>query len=147
MLLTLLPAVGVPGSRPPSDQALCDAASIGDLRRLRELLALGVDPDSADEDGTTALMNAAFAAQAEAVRILLEAGADIDAVDASGMTALMNAIIAAGEMDLDGAVPVFREVIEQLLGAGADSDLEDDDGCTALDHARAYELEEITRIL
>ncbi len=129
------------------DQVLCDAASIGDLRRIAALLADGVSPDSADEDGSTALMSAAFAAQTKAVRALLAAGADPDLEDTSGMTALMNAVIAAGEMDLEAAVPVYREIIELLLAAGADPGLQDRDGCTALEHAESYGLRDLVDLL
>jgi len=129
------------------DPALCDAASVGDRRSLQRLLANGVSPDSADEDGTTALMAAAFAGQGEVVRDLLMAGADPDAQDVSGMTALMNAIIANAEIELGEAHPVFAEIIEQLLAAGADTDLEDEDGATAADLAESSDLHELVDLL
>ena len=37
------------------DPSLCDAASVGDRPKLERLLTGGVDPNSADEDGLTAL--------------------------------------------------------------------------------------------
>lgn len=123
-----------------SDPALCDAAADGDLRRVKRMLLEGVDPDSADEDGTTALMASAFAAQTAIVRFLLDAGADPNTQDVSGLSPLMNAVIASGEMDLDGADRLFAEIVEILLDAGADPDLEDQDGLTARDHAEAYDL-------
>jgi ankyrin repeat protein len=129
------------------DQALCDAASIGDVPWINRLLADGVSPDSADEDGATALMSAAFAAQAKAVATLLHAGADPDLQDSSGLTALMNAVISAGEMDLEGATAVFERIVSLLLDAGADPDLRDEDGCTALDHARSYGQTELVVLL
>jgi ankyrin repeat protein len=129
------------------DQALCDAASIGELRRVKRLLEGGVNPDSADEDGTTALMAATFAGQARVVRVLLDAGADPDIQDISGMTAMMNAVIANGEMDIGGAHPIFVEIIELLIAAGADVQLEDQDGMTAAAHADACDLGELAGML
>lgn len=128
------------------DPLLCEAASVGDRKRLKSLLTSGVSPESADEDGTTALMAASFAGQANVVRDLLAVGADPDAQDVSGMTALMNAVIANGEIDL-GAHPVFYEIIELLLAAGADRDLEDQDGATAADYARSSDLHELVELL
>jgi ankyrin repeat protein len=130
-----------------ADASLCDAASVGDRRRLRKLLAEGVDPNSADEDGTTALMAAASAGQADAVRSLLEGGADPDIQDVSGMTALMNAVIANGELDLGETHPIFLEIVELLLDHDTDPELEDEDGVTAAEHARSYDADDLSELL
>ena len=130
-----------------ADPAICDAASVGDMRTVRRLLAEGVDPDTSDEDGVTALMASAFAAQPGVVRALLQAGADPDAQDASGLTALMNAVIANGEMDQRLSHPIFVEIVVELLAAGADPALADADGCTAADHAREGNLADLARLL
>ena len=130
-----------------ADPSLCDAASVGDRRQLTKLLAEGVDPNSADEDGTTALMAAAFAGQADALRNLLEAGADPDTQDVSGLTALMNAVIANGELELGEAHPIFLEIVQLLLDHGADPLLEDQDGQTAADHARSYHSDNLSELL
>ncbi len=122
------------------DAALCDAASIGDLRAIKRLLADGVSEDSADEDGMTALMAASFCGQVKAVQALLDAGADPDTQDVSGTTALMNAVLASGEMDQGETHPIFFEIVELLLDADADVEIEDEDGLTARDHALAYSL-------
>jgi ankyrin repeat protein len=130
-----------------ADPSLCDAASVGDRHQLEKLLAKGVDPSSADEDGTTALMAAAFAGQVGAVRNLLEAGADPDIQDVSGMTALMNAVIANGELELGEAHPIFLEIVQLLLDHGADRHLEDQYGLTAADHARSYDADDLSELL
>lgn len=129
------------------DPQLCDAASVGDVRRVKKLLAAGASPESADRDGITALMAAAFAGQADVVRTLLAAGADPDAQDVSGMTALMNAVVGNAEMELGEAHPVFTEIVELLLAAGADRELEDEDGCTAAEYARSSDLHELAELL
>ncbi len=147
LTLALVAAMQVSRRRRRVDPALCDAASAGDLARVRRLLADGVSEDSADEDATTALMAAAYAGEAEVVHLLLDAGADPNLQDESGLTALMNAVIGDGEMDLEGANPVFQRILEMLLEAGADPSLEDENESTAADYADSYGLEEIGRLL
>lgn len=129
------------------DTALCGAAAGGDLPQVEKLLAKGVSPDSVDEEGATALMSAVLAAEVEVVRQLLAAGADPDIQDEAGRTALMHAVIADGDMDLDGAHPLFLEIVEQLLAAGADLELEDEDGATVFKHAQDYDLDEVVALL
>ncbi len=130
-----------------NDPSLCDAASVGDRRQLAKLLANGVDPNSADEEGTTALMAAVFAGQVDAARHLLEAGADPDAQDVSGMTALMNAVIASSELELGSTPAIFLEIVQLLLDHGADTNLEDEDGSTALDHAESLDLVDLVELI
>ncbi len=147
VLLPILAMVQPAGRRKRIDPALCDAAASGDLARLRSLLAEGVSENSADEDGTTALMAAAFAGERRTVRLLLDHGADPNLQDDSGLTALMNAVIGDGEMDLEGGHAVFREIIELLLDAGADTRLEDETDSTAAGYAVLYGLDDIARLL
>ena len=150
LMLVLLPVFAMvqpAGKRTRDDPALCDAAASGDLARLRSLLAEGVSVDSADEDGTTALMAAAFAGERRAVSLLLGHGADPNLQDDSGLTALMNAVIGDGEMDLEGGHDVFREIIELLMDAGADARLEDETDSTAAGYAVLYGLDDIARRL
>mmetsp|Transcript_13186 Transcript_13186/g.28068 ORF Transcript_13186/g.28068 Transcript_13186/m.28068 type:complete len:213 (+) Transcript_13186:236-874(+) len=54
--------------------SLCKVAKAGNVRRARELLSKGADPN-ASEDGTTPLTAAAEQGHANVVRILLDAGA------------------------------------------------------------------------
>lgn len=135
------------GRRKRSEPDLCDAAAAGDMARLRQLLAGGASEDSADEDGTTALMAAAFAGESAIVRLLLERGADPDLQDESGLTALMNAVIGNGEMDLDGGHLIYQEIVEALLAADADAAIEDENGSTAADYAGLYHLDELALLL
>ena len=147
LLLPVLAMVQPTGRRRRIDPALCDAAASGDLPRLRSLLAEGVSENSADEDGTTALMAAAFAGERRVVRLLLDHGADPNLQDDSGLTALMNAVIGDGEMDLEGGHTVFREIIELLLDAGADPRLEDETDSTAAAYAVLYGLDDVALLL
>jgi ankyrin repeat protein len=147
LLLPVLAMVQPAGRRKWNDPALCDAAASGDLARLRSLLTEGVSENSADEDGTTALMAAAFAGERRAVELLLDHGADLNLQDDMGLTALMNAVIGDGEMDLEGGHAVFRGIIELLLAAGADTRLEDGTDSTARDYAVLYGLSDTARLL
>lgn len=147
VLAALFAAVHSAGRGQRVDAELCDAASSGNLSRVRDLLADGVSVDSTDEDGTTALMAAAFAGEREIVKLLLADEADPNLQDEAGLTALMNAVIGDGEMNLEGAHSVFYDIIERLLEAGADAMLEDENEFTAGDYAASYELEEIAQLL
>ena len=147
LLLPVLAMVQPAGRRKRNDPALCDAAASGDLARLRSLLTEGVCENSADEDGTTALMAAAFAGERRAVELLLDHGADLNLQDDMGLTALMNAVIGDGEMDLESGHAVFRGIVELLLAAGADTRLEDGTDSTARDYAVLYGLSDTARLL
>ena len=63
------------------------AAALGDINRLRALLAQGVDINSTNKANQTALMLAAAFKQAEIVKFLLSAGANVNSHDELGLTA------------------------------------------------------------
>src|ERR1043166_7121290 len=63
------------------------AAALGDINRVRALLAQGVDINSTNKANQTALMLAAAFKQAEIVRFLLTAGANVNCHDELGLTA------------------------------------------------------------
>ncbi len=100
---------------------LIDAASAGDLARVRSLLAAGSDVNAKDKDGVTALMKASQSGRIEVVRALLEAKANVNAKLKNGSTALMYA------MKNDHV-----DVVRALLAAGADVNAKDKDGVTSL---------------
>ena len=126
---------------------LCDAASSGNLRRVREQLRNGVRVNDADVDGMTALMTASFAGKPHVVKLLLNQGAEVDIQDESGQTALMNAVIGLGEFEGATQAPGHAQVIELLLAAGADRSLRDAARFTALDYALYHRLHELTERL
>jgi hypothetical protein len=64
----------------PGD-ALRRAASVGDLAKVKELLAAGVDANAANAYGGTALSFASDKGHAEVVKLLLEHGADVNVKD------------------------------------------------------------------
>lgn len=91
-----------------SPSALRQAAALGDLPRLRALLAEQPEIDSRDSTGRSALMLAVLYGHTDAVALLLASGADANAEDASGTTPLQ-AALARNRSDM----------IEALRRAGA----------------------------
>lgn len=81
---TLFLLLAAPGSGAAADDpgdALRRAASAGDLTKVKELLAAGVDVNAANAYGGTALAFACDKGQTAVVELLLERGADIHARD------------------------------------------------------------------
>jgi glutaminase len=70
---------------------LCSAASEGDLKEVQRLVSLGVNINSADYDGRTALHLAASEGQAKIVEYLCYKGANLNAKDRWGGTPLSDA--------------------------------------------------------
>lgn len=109
------------------DRVLRESSSEGDLKRMREALRMGADPNAHAGLMNKPLILAAERGRLEAVRLLLEAGADVDQVNNEeqkgfGMTPLM---MAASEGHLD--------VMEELVAAGASLEVRTDaGGVTAL---------------
>ena len=65
------------------------AAQQGNVDVLRRLIDEGVEPDTVDEDGNTALMVLAREGRADGVGLLLSAGAEVEMMNVSGASALM----------------------------------------------------------
>ena len=68
--------------------SLHDAAEVGDLATVNQLLASGADVNTTDDDGVTALMIAAQNGHEVIVSALLSGGADVNAQFTNGVTAL-----------------------------------------------------------
>jgi serine/threonine-protein phosphatase 6 regulatory ankyrin repeat subunit B len=115
-----------------SQRALPGRAALGDLARVRELLAVpGVEIDGFDALRRTALMAAAEAGHQDVVRELIAAGADVDrcnglAGSPRSTPLVCAAICPSAERDA---------VLRLLLKAGAGVDRRGADGRTALMHA------------
>lgn len=114
-----------------------DAALNGELETVRQAIAAGLDVDSSDDQGRTALLFACFNGHTTVAKLLLEKGAELKHRDALGRTALMFAAT--------GANP---EVVEFLLDSGAEVNAADtDEGFTALMHAAAEGQVKVVQVL
>ena len=116
-----------------------DAASVGDVDRLAELLDGDADLVNAySEDGYTPLHFAAYFSQGDAARALLDRGADVGAVSKNDMEVqpLHSAVAAQA-----------RQVVAALLLAGADVNARQKGGFTPLMGAEQHEDEEMVRLL
>ncbi len=108
-----------------------DAVTDGDLETVRATLDAGVDVDSRDRHGQTAIMLAAHAGHDAVVEVLIAHGADLNVTAKWGLSALMLAIVAG-----------HPDVARRLARAGADLALRGTgrtpgfDGKTAGDLAR-----------
>ncbi len=110
-------------------EKMIEAALVGDLRLVRQYLDEGIDPDSQDPEGHTALHQAAFSGHSEIVSKLIRVGANVDArtrgiTETSGQTPLMSAAMTARTES--------PSIISILLQAGSDPNVQDERGRTAL---------------
>ncbi|MYH29255.1 MAG: hypothetical protein F4137_10440 [Acidobacteria bacterium] len=113
---------GAPGGVAAAvDLPLIDAVRASDGERVGVLIADGVDVNTSDGDGTTALHWAALNDDVETARVLIEAGARVGAANRFAATPLA---LAA-----ENGSAAF---IELLLDAGADPDAASPEGETAL---------------
>ena len=104
-LVALLVLAACGGDRQArQDPRLVRAAGEGDAEEVARLLADGVDIDSHDRAGRTAVTAAVYGSHVDVVRLLVDEGADVDIQDDSRA----NALLAAGET---GDVEVLREVL------------------------------------
>ena len=108
----------------------------GDVTGCRSLLAIGDDPNEANDEYTP-LDVATLGGHIECMKMLLEAGADINGKDKYGITALH---IAVRSQNL--------ECVRLLLDAGADPNIGDHDQCTPIIWAvYFYQTTEIIQLL
>jgi cephalosporin hydroxylase len=81
---------------------------------VKELLDRGVDLESTNQDGATALIVAAFEGYTEVVQSLVNAGADIDARNNQGLTPLM-AAVTRGHSDIVQVLLTRPELPQEYL--------------------------------
>lgn len=100
---------------------LAEAVLLGDRTAVENFLALGVDPNEAEPDGTTPLMRAVHGQFPEIASLLIAGGASVRAKNAYGVSALY---VAARAGDVVAT--------KMLLAAGADANTALPSGETAL---------------
>ena len=145
-------AARLAGLRAPD---LCEAAAVGDARRVTTLLNRGDPADLRSWDGWTPLHLAAYTGHMAAARALVSGGAPVDAVstNATKNTPLCAALAGSGDHEIvlllleAGADPNFRAalgvtplhlaasrgaepLVQRLLERGADRTARMDDGTT-----------------
>jgi uncharacterized protein len=107
---------------PDQWSALADAQEAGNLDQIRSLASAGIDIDTKDAYGATALMKACLWDQRDVVGLLLELQADVNVRDSSfGSTALIFAALAGN-----------LEIAQLLLAHGANPNAATRVGGTAL---------------
>jgi Zn-dependent protease with chaperone function len=115
---------------------LMDAASVGDVEKVAELIQSEEDLLVADNEGWTALFWGVSSGDVETVQLLLSKGAEPNIQDVYGWTPLM---YATNNEDAD--------MVKLLLEAGADPAIQDNEGFSALDYVRDLGNKEIVRLL
>lgn len=149
-----------------------EAAIVGDVTRLRELLSESPALlEAYSRDGFTPIGLAAYFGQRAAAEFLLARGADVNAIgrNEARYTALTGAV-AAGHTDvakllldhgaeadyryegghsplLEAAAQGNRELVEALLARGADPNARTDDGKTPLSFATERNHADVAEIL
>jgi len=128
-------------TRRKQDKRLLKAADKGDLKRVKELIKGGVDSNTADDGGNTALMiviNADLGEErelivrGEIVKYLLRHGAKPNLRDSEGNTALA----VAGRGPNVGLINIDNPIyVKLLLKHKANANSRDMDGMTALMNA------------
>eukprot|EP00959_Pyramimonas_sp_CCMP1952_P335435 7023210-Pyramimonas_sp.AAC.1 len=114
--------VGLPSNQ-NSTTSLCDAASKGDVETIRLLRLCGVDLNSHDYDGRSALMLACAEGHVPTVFYLLYAGAIPNKRDRWGGTALNDAVRAGSSLACH-LLKAFGGELGRILPAGSPPTLE-----------------------
>ena len=102
------PVAGPGGQYQPA--TLAEAVNARNSTAIENFLALGVDPNEPEPDGTTPLMRAVYGKMPITAKLLIDAGADVRKANSYGVTALYIAARAGDEV-----------ATRMLLAAGADA--------------------------
>ena len=112
------------------------SAKRNDIAVLKLFLNSGIDVNSRDNGGNTALMVASLRGHKEVAKLLISKGADVNAKDKYGRTPLIWASYAA-----------HKEVAELLVSKGADVNVKDEQGNTPLMEASREDHTEVIELL
>lgn len=122
----------------PSANALSfiEAVKLGQLERVRELLAKGSPLGGEGAEPYGALFYASVKGYSEIVALLLEVGEAVNVSGRGGWTPLMAA-----------AFQGHTQIVQQLIKAGAELEARSADGMTALAYAVRYQREDVIAAL
>jgi ankyrin repeat protein len=124
------PAAGL-RQYPPA--TLAEAVVFRNATAIENFLALGVDPNEPEPDGTTPLMRAVHGQMRDTAQLLIDAGADVRKANSYGVTALYIAaragdsvatrmLLAAGA-DANAALPASGETVLMTAAKAGDADV------------------------
>ena len=124
------PAVGLGQYQPAT---LAEAVLLRNATAIENFLALGVDPNEPEPDGTTPLMRAVHSQMPNTARLLVDAGADVKKANFYGVTALYIAaragdtaatrmLLAAGA-DANAALPTSAETVLMTAAKAGSADV------------------------
>ncbi|MFB0553220.1 MAG: ankyrin repeat domain-containing protein [Phycisphaerae bacterium] len=126
-----------PGSTDEAPISLQEAASAGEVDKVKALISKGIDVNAGEWGSLkTALHYAAEKGRKKVVELLLAKGANTDARDALSTTPLHHAVEKK-----------HKEVIELLIAKGADANAKDYKGRTPLWYAKRKGYTEIVELL
>ena len=112
---------------------IIEAATKGNLQKVKQLIENLADVNALNKNGYTALMFASLNGHTDIVKLLIEKGANIDAgINLENETALMFSS-KNGHID----------VVKTLLEKGADVKIRDSASRTAVDYAKTPEMREL----
>ncbi|GAB6033378.1 hypothetical protein CHUAL_013141 [Chamberlinius hualienensis] len=98
---------------------MLESAARGDVDEVQQLLMMGVDPDSTNEDGLTALHQCCIDNNEEMMKLLIEFGANVNAEDSERWTPL-HAAATCGHLSL---VKYLISKGANLLAVNADGNM------------------------
>ena len=125
------PPTAGPGQYQPA--TLAEAVVVRNTTAIENFLALGVDPNEPEPDGTTPLMRAVHGQMPETAQLLIDAGADVKKANSYGVTALYIAaragdsvatrmLLAAGA-DANAALPASGETVLMTAAKAGNADV------------------------
>ncbi|HEX8845636.1 MAG TPA: ankyrin repeat domain-containing protein [Pyrinomonadaceae bacterium] len=129
----------------PQEKALLRAVKSGELALVSQLLRQGVDPNTKDDCGNSAIAFAAQYGQPEIVKTLIAYRADV--TSASGIFHAKTPLMLALDWSEEGEREQAYEVIKLLLAAGADVNLRAGAYDTPLTLAVSKEMERAVELL
>lgn len=114
---------------------LKEAANVGDIEIVNELVSRGADVNFQTKSGWCALMNATNYGEPKVVATLLNNGAKVNLQNSKNQTALILASEKMADCFDEKRGEKYLQIAKQLVEAGADLNVKASNGWTALDFA------------